>query len=100
MSMKTILVPTENHEAMRSALETALLLARRRDSYIEGFALHWQINEIAGADMMGGLPLDRYAKDIEEEAKKARHLFQSFMQEQRCPALDKDDRDAVIRLVG
>src|ERR1039458_1573600 len=29
MSMKTILVPTENHDAMRSTLETALLLARR-----------------------------------------------------------------------
>jgi hypothetical protein len=38
MSMKTILVPTENHDAMRSTLETALLLARRCDSYIEGFA--------------------------------------------------------------
>ena len=34
MSMKTILVPTENHDAMRSTLETALLLARRCDSYI------------------------------------------------------------------
>ncbi len=34
MSMKTILVPTGNHDAMRSTLETALLLARRCDSYI------------------------------------------------------------------
>ena len=32
--MKTILVPTGNHDAMRSTLETALLLARRCDSYI------------------------------------------------------------------
>jgi hypothetical protein len=56
MGMKTVLVPTENHDAMGSALETALLLARRCDSYIEGFALHWQINEFAGVDMMGGLP--------------------------------------------
>ena len=57
MSMKTILVPTENHDAMRSALETALLLARRCDSYIEGFALRWQINEFVGGDIMGGLPV-------------------------------------------
>jgi nucleotide-binding universal stress UspA family protein len=89
MSMKTILVPTENDDVMRSALETALLLARRCDSYIEGFALHWQINEFAGVDMMGGLPLDRYAKDIEEEAKKARQLFESFMQEHNVPRSTK-----------
>jgi hypothetical protein len=81
MSMKTILVPTENHDAMLSALETALLLARRCDSYIEGFALRWSINEFTGVDMMSGLPLERYKQDSEEEAKNARQLFESFMQE-------------------
>ena len=54
MSMKSILVPTENNDAMQSALETALLLARRYDSYIEGFALRWSINDFIGGDMMGG----------------------------------------------
>ena len=34
MSMKTILVPMENHDAMQSALDTALLLGRRCDSYV------------------------------------------------------------------
>ncbi len=53
MSMRTILVPMENHDAMRSSLETALLLARRCDSYIEGFALRLQVNAVAGAAMMG-----------------------------------------------
>ena len=53
--MKTILVPTENHDAMRSALETALLLARRCGSYIEGFALRWSVNQVAGGDIVGGL---------------------------------------------
>ena len=41
MSMKSVLVPTENHDARQSALETALLLARKFDSYVEGFALRW-----------------------------------------------------------
>ncbi len=40
---------------MSAALETALLLARRCDSYIEGFALRWNIAEFAGADMMGAV---------------------------------------------
>ena len=40
MGFKAILVPIEQHDLMNSTLETALLLARKFDSYIEGFALH------------------------------------------------------------
>src|SRR2546427_61465 len=36
--MNTILVPTEQHELMPSILQTAVLLARKFDSYIDGFA--------------------------------------------------------------
>jgi nucleotide-binding universal stress UspA family protein len=43
MGFKTILVPTEQHDLMNSTLETALLLARKFDSYIEGFALRVDI---------------------------------------------------------
>jgi nucleotide-binding universal stress UspA family protein len=86
MSMKTILVPMGNHDAVPAALETALLLARRHDSYIEGFALRWKINEFVGIDIMtGGLPLDRYAQEREEEAKQARQIFESFMQNNDVP---------------
>jgi nucleotide-binding universal stress UspA family protein len=81
MSMKTILLPTENNHAMRSALETALLLARRCDSYMEGFALRWGINEFVAGDIMGGIPLEPYRHDIAEEAKEAQQNFESFMQE-------------------
>ena len=67
MSMKTILVPMENHD-MQSALQTALLLGQRNKSHIEGFALRWQVIElVGGVDAMGGLPLDRFKEDIEEE---------------------------------
>jgi hypothetical protein len=62
----------ENHDAMQSALETALLLARRCDSYIEGFALRWAVNEFMVGDVMGGMPLETYRQDIAEEAKQAR----------------------------
>src|ERR1019366_4712080 len=85
MSMKTILVPTENHDAMQSALETALLLARRCDSYMEGFALRWAINEFIGGDIVGGIPLERYKHDIADEAMKARQFFESFMQKHDAP---------------
>ena len=43
MSFKTILVPTEQHDRMNATLETALLLARKFDSYVEGFALRVEL---------------------------------------------------------
>ena len=86
MSVKTILVPMENQDAMQSALETALLLGRRSNSYIEGFALRWPVIELAGGiDIMGGLPLDRFKEDIEEDAKKAKQIFETFMQKHDVP---------------
>jgi hypothetical protein len=39
MSFRTILVPIEQHDLTSSTLETALCLAQKFDSYIEGFAL-------------------------------------------------------------
>ena len=85
MTMKSILAPMENSDAMQSALETALLLGRQYDSYIEGFALRWQISEFAAADVMGGLPLEKFAQDNAEEAKKARQIFESFMHKHNIP---------------
>ncbi|MGA7526008.1 MAG: universal stress protein, partial [Pseudolabrys sp.] len=85
MSMKTILVPMENHDDMQSALETALLLGRRCNSYIEGFTLRWSINEVMVGDVMGGVSLETYRDDIAEEAKKAKQIFESFMQKHDVP---------------
>ena len=53
MTLKTILIPTERGESMSSALQTALLLARRFDSYIEGFALQPGISQFLAVDMGG-----------------------------------------------
>ena len=39
LTMKTILVPTQNISAMKSTLETALVLAQRTGAYIEGIPL-------------------------------------------------------------
>jgi nucleotide-binding universal stress UspA family protein len=90
MSMKTILVPTDNYDAMQSVLETALLVARRFDSYIEGFALRWVINEyVAGVEMMGGIPMERYEQDIAKASKQARQIFESFMEKHDVPRSNK-----------
>jgi nucleotide-binding universal stress UspA family protein len=89
MSMKTILVPTENDDAMRSALETALKLARRCNSYVEGFALRWDASELVGAEVMSGVWLDAYRRDLPNEEKQAHEIFESFMQEHNVPRSSK-----------
>ena len=88
--MKTILVPTESHEAMRSALATALVMARRFNSYIEGFALRFRVNEFVAVDMAGAIPLESLREESLDEARRARALFESFMQENGVPRADRD----------
>jgi len=84
--MKTILVPTEDdHDAMSSALESALILARRCDSYIEGFALRWKISEFVSADMMGGIVVQADHREITRMETQARTIFESFMQKHGVP---------------
>ena len=88
--MKTILVPTESNDAMRSTLATALLLARRFDSYIEGFALRFRVNEFVAVDMAGAIPLESLREESLDEARRARALFETFMQDNGVPRADRD----------
>src|SRR2546423_15001257 len=76
--MKPILVPTEQHELMASMLQTALLLAQKFDSYIEGFALFPAMVEIYALDSEIPLPIEVKEHDA-EMAKQARSLFENFM---------------------
>jgi nucleotide-binding universal stress UspA family protein len=87
--MKTILVPTESHGGMASALACALLLARRFDSYIEGFALRFRISEFVAVDMAGAIPLETLREESIEETRRARALFEAFMMQNGVPAADR-----------
>src|SRR3974390_2345754 len=80
-SMKTILVPTESHESMRAALATALMLARRFDSYIEGFALRFRINEFIAVDMAGAIPLETLRQESADEGGRGRALVAAVKHE-------------------
>ena len=83
--MKSILVPIESYEAIRPTLETALMLARRFESYVEGFALRFRVNEFVAVDMAGAIPLESLRDENLEEARRARQKFESFMQEHAVP---------------
>jgi hypothetical protein len=85
MSFKTILVPIEQHDLMNSALETAFLLARKFDSYVEGFGLRVEIPAVFAVADVGAVPIPALEQDTVENEKRSRSLFENFMQEHGVP---------------
>ena len=93
MSMKTILVPMENHDAMHSALETALLLARRSNSYIEGFALRWPVIEFAGGvDILGGCRWIGIKRTLKKRRRKQNRFLKPSCRNTMCRAQPRRQR--------
>ncbi len=83
--MKTILIPTEDHDAMASVLETALLIARRFDSYMEGFALHPAISEFVTVDPLSSLTVHHSGEADDEIERNAHSVFEGFMGAHKVP---------------
>jgi nucleotide-binding universal stress UspA family protein len=79
MGMKTILVLMEKHDGMQSVLQTALLLAQRHGSYIEGVPLRWAAEDFALGDIAVAFPVEQYKRQIATEAQQAREAFEGFM---------------------
>lgn len=77
--MKSILVPTEQHALLPSTLQCALLLARKFDSYVEGFALFPAMVELYALDSGVPLPIEEVRDHDAEMAKQARGAFETFM---------------------
>jgi hypothetical protein len=89
--MKALLVPTEQHDLMTSTLETALLLARKFDSYIEGFALRPAIDNFAAMDPVSSMAMATVRQHDEDAAKQARGMFEGFMESRGVPRSDNSD---------
>ena len=85
MSFRTILVPIEQHDLMSSTLETALCLARKFDSYIEGFALRVANPAAYALADATAVAMPNLEHDIAENAKQTRSLFETFMQKHGVP---------------
>jgi nucleotide-binding universal stress UspA family protein len=86
--MRTILVPTEQHDGMISMLQTTVLLGRKFDSYIEGFALFPAMIELYALDSGAPLPIEVKEHDV-EMAKQVRGLFETFMKDHGVPKSSK-----------
>jgi nucleotide-binding universal stress UspA family protein len=84
--MKTILVPTEHGSTMVSALDTALLLAQKFDSCIEGFALRPAVADLVAMDPDSGLTMVAVKENDAEMVRQAEMLFRSFMESHHVAA--------------
>jgi len=80
--MKSILLPVERHPSIEAAMETAVLLARGFDSYIEGFALAPDLPLMAPADAFSGtmVTADPAFQMSDQEREACRSLFTERMQ--------------------
>jgi nucleotide-binding universal stress UspA family protein len=81
--MKTILIPTEDHDAMPAVFEAARLIARSFDSYMEGFAVRPAIGTYVTVEPVSSLAISGAFE--EDTARQALELFEAFMQKHNVP---------------
>jgi nucleotide-binding universal stress UspA family protein len=83
--MKTILIPTEDHEAMPAVLEAARLIGERFGSYMEGFAVHPAPADFVAVDPVSSLTIASTHDDDEQVERGAEQLFENFMRAHSVP---------------
>jgi len=81
--MKTILVPTEDHDSMPAVMEAARLVARAFDGYMEGFAVRPAVGTYVTIEPVSSLAISG-AFDT-EAATQSLELFTNFMQKANVP---------------
>ncbi len=80
--MKTLLIPTEDHDAMPAVLEGARLIARTFDSYMEGFAVRPSPGTYVTVEPVSSLAISGV---FEADTAKVRGDFEKFMQDRGVP---------------
>ena len=83
--MKTILVPAEDHDSMAAVLQAAWLVARRFDSYVEGFAVQPAASDFVAVDPLSSLTMPQIADSDAQIERDTRQLFESFMASNNVP---------------
>jgi len=86
--MKTILIPTEDHDAMPAVLAAGLIVARIFDSYIEGIAVRPSAGTYVTVEPVSSLAISgAYDADA---ARAARAAFEAFMQANGVSRADRE----------
>jgi nucleotide-binding universal stress UspA family protein len=90
-SMKTLLIPTEDHDAMVAVFEAARLVAREFDSHMEGFAVRPSLGTYVTVEPVSSLAISGAFEG--DTANQSRAQFESFMQSHKVP---QDDREPAV----
>ena len=77
--MKNVLVPVEEHSLLPQVLQTALLLARAFESYVEGLPITLDLPVAMPVDMAIAPPSVLDPSVRREMAAACRHHFETFM---------------------
>jgi len=85
--MKTMLIPTEDHDAMPAVLEGARLIARTFDAYMEGFAVRPSPGTYVTVEPVSSLAISGV---FEADTAKVRADFEKFMQDFKVPTGGKE----------
>lgn len=85
--MKTILIPTEDHDAMPAVLEAARLLALACGSYMEGLAVRPSVADYVSVEAASSLALSVTGDG--DGAEQAHVQFESFMQAHSVPRAEQ-----------
>jgi nucleotide-binding universal stress UspA family protein len=86
--MKTILIPTEDHDAMQPVLEAGLMMARLFDSYLEGIAVRPSAGTYVTVEPVSSLAISgAFDGDM---ARNARAMFEAFMTKHGVPQADPE----------
>jgi nucleotide-binding universal stress UspA family protein len=88
--MKTILIPTEDHDCMPAVLETAKLVAQIFDSYMEGLAVRPAVGTYVTVEPVSSLAISG-AFD-EDTAREAKGAFERFMLANGVPPAAPDGK--------
>ncbi|HEY1311372.1 MAG TPA: universal stress protein [Pseudolabrys sp.] len=86
--MKTILIPTEDHDAMPAVLEAGLTVARVFESYIEGFAVRPSAGTYVTVEPVSSLAISGAFDG--DAARNAHTVFESFMKDHGVPPADRE----------
>ena len=81
--MKTILIPSEDHDAMPAVLEGARLIGRAFDSYMEGFAVRPSPGTYVTVEPVSSLAISGAYEG--ETARQVRQEFETFMSRHKVP---------------
>jgi nucleotide-binding universal stress UspA family protein len=89
--MKSILVPIEQSDAMGSALDTALLLARKFNGHIQGFAVRVALTDFIELDTPSAALAETLAQQNVKAETEAQSLFEAFMHKNSVPRAETRD---------